>query len=49
MFFNYIDPGSGYIIVQIIIAAFASILLFFKKIKAKIMSFLNFFRKKKSN
>ena len=49
MFFNYIDPGSGYVIIQIIIAAFASILLFFKKIKAKIVSFFNFFRKKKSS
>ena len=39
----YIDPGTGMIIIQLIVAAFASILMFFKKIKKKIKSL---FRKK---
>lgn len=40
----YIDPGSGYILLQIIIAAFASVLLFFKKIRDRVK---NFFKRKK--
>jgi len=43
MLINYIDPGTGMIIIQLIIAAFASIAIFFKKIKTKIKSF---FKKK---
>ena len=39
----YIDPGTGMIIIQLIVAAFASILMFFKKIKEKNQSL---FRKK---
>ena len=38
MFLLYIDPGSGFIIIQLIIAAFASVALFFKKIKERIKS-----------
>ena len=36
----YIDPGTGMIIVQLIVAAFASIAAFSKKIRDKIKSFL---------
>tara|TARA_B100001093_G_C26775341_1_gene992077 strand:+ start:1154 stop:1291 length:138 start_codon:yes stop_codon:yes gene_type:complete len=39
----YIDPGTGMIIIQLIVAAFASVLIFFKKIKAKIKAY---FKKK---
>ncbi len=39
----YIDPGTGMIIIQLIVAAFASMLIFFKKIKSKIKSY---FKKK---
>jgi len=35
----YIDPGTGMIIVQLIVAAFASIAAFSKKIRDKIKSF----------
>jgi hypothetical protein len=40
MIFLYIDPGTGMIILQILLAALASILIFFKKIMAKIKSYL---------
>jgi len=43
MTFLYIDPGTGMIIIQVILAALASLLIFFKKIKAKIKSY---FKKK---
>tara|TARA_B100000965_G_C19359314_1_gene655271 strand:- start:581 stop:712 length:132 start_codon:yes stop_codon:yes gene_type:complete len=35
----YIDPGTGMIIIQLIVAAFASIVAFSKKIRDKIKSF----------
>lgn len=35
----YIDPGTGMIIVQLIVAAFASIVAFSKKIRDKIKYF----------
>jgi hypothetical protein len=35
----YIDPGTGMIIVQLIIAVFASLVAFSKKIRDKIKSF----------
>ena len=33
--FLYIDPGTGMILIQLIVAGVASVLVFFKKIKAK--------------
>lgn len=39
MILFYIDPGTGMIIVQLIVAAFASIVAFSKKIRKKIKSF----------
>lgn len=39
----YIDPGTGMIIIQLIVAAFASVLVFFKSIKQKVK---DFFKKK---
>ena len=39
MILFYIDPGTGMIIVQLIIAVFASIVAFSKKIRDKIKSF----------
>jgi hypothetical protein len=41
----YIDPGTGSIIIQLIIAAIASITVFFKKIKNKVTSFFKKFKK----
>ena len=41
--FLYIDPGTGMILLQLVIAGFASVLVFFKNIREKIK---NFFRKK---
>lgn len=41
--FLYIDPGTGMILIQLIVAAAASVLVFFKKIRNKITSF---FKKK---
>ena len=35
----YIDPGTGMIIVQLIVAAFASLAAFSKKIRDKIKSY----------
>jgi len=35
----YIDPGTGMIIIQLIVAAFATIVAFSKKVKNKIKSF----------
>jgi|TARA_B100001741_G_C16126256_1_gene402398 hypothetical protein len=35
----YIDPGTGMIIIQMIVAAFATIVAFSKKIKNKIKNF----------
>jgi len=43
MILFYIDPGTGMIIIQLIVAAFASVLIFFKSIKQKIK---NFFKRK---
>jgi hypothetical protein len=34
----YIDPGTGMIIIQLLISAFAAVALFFKKIKTFIKS-----------
>lgn len=39
----YIDPGTGMIIIQLIVAAFASFIAFSRKIRDKIKSF---FKKK---
>jgi len=41
--FLYIDPGTGMILLQLVIAGFASVLVFFKNIREKIK---NLFRKK---
>jgi hypothetical protein len=35
-FLLYIDPGTGMIIIQLIVAGFASLLVFFKKIRESI-------------
>ncbi len=32
----YIDPGTGMIIIQLIVAGLASVLVFFKKIRDKV-------------
>ena len=42
MKFFYIDPGTGMILIQLIVAAIASIVSFSKKIRDKI---LNLFKK----
>ena len=42
----YIDPGTGYLIIQAIIAAAASFLVFYKKARTRI---INFLKKDKSN
>ena len=39
----YIDPGTGMILIQLIVAGFASIIVFFKKFRNRIK---NFFKKK---
>ncbi|MDG2372195.1 MAG: hypothetical protein P8L83_06245 [Flavobacteriaceae bacterium] len=39
MILFYIDPGTGMIIIQLIVAGFASVLIFFKSIKQKIKDF----------
>ena len=39
----YIDPGTGMIIIQLIIAAFATVVAFSKKVKNKIK---NLFKRK---
>ena len=36
MFLLYIDPGTGMILIQLIIAGFASVLVFFKNFRKKI-------------
>lgn len=43
----YIDPGTGSFIIQLIIAAIATITVFFKKIKNKVTSFFKKFKKHK--
>ena len=35
----YIDPGTGMILIQLIVAGLAGIMVFFKKIKSKIKEF----------
>lgn len=40
----YIDPGTGMILIQLIVAGVASVLVFFKNIKEKIK---NLFKRKK--
>ena len=37
--FLYIDPGTGMIIIQLIVAAFATMVAFSKKVKNKIKNF----------
>ena len=44
MILGYIDPGSGSVLVQGLVVAFASLVVFFKNIK---MFILSFFRKNK--
>jgi hypothetical protein len=39
----YIDPGTGMIIIQLIVAAFATVVAFSKKVKNKIK---NLFKRK---
>lgn len=39
MILGYIDPGSGSVIVQALVVAFATIVVFFKTIKNYIVSF----------
>ena len=39
----YIDPGTGMIIIQLIVAAFATVVAFSKKVKNKIK---NIFKRK---
>ena len=41
MIFSYIDPGTGMIVIQLLVAGFASIALFFKKIRRKIKELFN--------
>jgi len=43
MYLLYIDPGTGMIIIQMIIAGFAGLMVFFKNFREKIK---NLFRKK---
>lgn len=43
LFLNYIDPGTGMILIQLIVAGVASVAVFFKNIREKIT---NFFKKK---
>lgn len=43
MYFLYIDPGTGMILIQLIVAGFASVIVFFKKFRDKVK---NFFKKK---
>jgi len=43
MILLYIDPGTGMILIQMIIAGFASVLVFFKNIREKVK---NLFKKK---
>lgn len=45
MIFLYIDPGTGMILIQLIIAGFTAALVFFKKIKTNLFKFF----KKKDN
>lgn len=40
MNFLYIDPGTGMILIQLIVAGFASAIVFFKKFRDKIKKFL---------
>ena len=44
-FFLYIDPGAGSLLLQFIIGAFLGVMVFFKTIRYRIMSF---FRNKKN-
>ena len=44
MILGYIDPGSGSVLVQGLVGAFATLVVFFKNIK---MFILSFFRKNK--
>ena len=43
MLILYIDPGTGMILIQMIIAGFVSVLVFFKNFREKIK---DFFKKK---
>tara|TARA_Y100001970_G_scaffold149455_1_gene183423 strand:- start:26225 stop:26386 length:162 start_codon:yes stop_codon:yes gene_type:complete len=42
----YIDPGTGMIIIQVIISVFAAIALFFKKIMTRIKAILAYLKKR---
>ena len=42
----YIDPGTGMIIIQVIISVFAAIAIFFKKIINRIKTILAYLKKK---
>jgi hypothetical protein len=39
----YIDPGTGMILIQLIVAGFASLIVFFKNFRDKVK---NFFKRK---
>ena len=40
LFLNYIDPGTGMILIQLIVAGVASVAVFFKNIREKLPTFL---------
>tara|TARA_B100001057_G_C22825862_1_gene941392 strand:+ start:676 stop:825 length:150 start_codon:yes stop_codon:yes gene_type:complete len=37
----YIDPGTGMVIIQLLVAGFASLLVFFKNVREKIKKLFN--------
>ena len=43
MILNYIDPGTGMVLIQLIVAGFASVIAFSKKLRDKVR---NIFKKK---
>lgn len=50
MLFNYIDPGAGSLIMQVIIAGIVSVLVFLKNIRIILKKFIdNLFKSKEKN
>ena len=41
MTLSYIDPGAGSLVIQVLIAGFVSILMFFKNIKLVVINFFD--------
>ena len=39
--FIYIDPGTGSMLIQFLIAAVFGLILFFKRLKSKVIEFFN--------